>query len=370
MDFLYLNEHQMLEAGVADMKKCNDTMDYMFNLFNQGDFREGGENNDSHGLRLTFPKQSPIPNMPLAAPGRWFTAMPAYLGGKYHAVGIKCYGANQDNPSKGIPRSVLMMSLMDADTGVPLAYMSANILSAARTGAVSGLFTRYLAPANPKKIAIVGPGIMSRYSLDSIMIEHPTLTEISILGRGRNNIDKFKKHCDEKDYNFSSYQVCTTMEEACNNADIIVTANTQADTFEGYPYIAQHFLKKNTLVIIVSALRVDKAMIDDDINVVHVADDSRQYSKQRSIDAKPVDPNDATITYKNGLYERISTGRKVLDMADIVSSPNFHRDENKIYFCASGGMPVEDVAWAYECMLEARRKGIGSQLTLWENSEL
>ena len=51
MEFLYLSEKQMLEAGVADMKKCNDTIDYMFRLFKQGDFREGGENNDSHGLR-------------------------------------------------------------------------------------------------------------------------------------------------------------------------------------------------------------------------------------------------------------------------------------------------------------------------------
>lgn len=370
MDFLYLSEKQMLEAGVANMKKCNDTIDYMFRLFKEGDFREGGENNASHGLRLTFPKESCVPNMPLAAPGKWFTAMPAYLGGKYHAVGIKCYGADQSNPTKGIPRSVLMMSLMDADTGVPLAYMSANILSAARTGAVTGLFAKYMAPANPKRVAIVGPGIMSRYSLDSIMIEVPCISEIAVLGRGRKNLDKFKEHCDKMGYKFEKYEECTSMEDVCRDADIIVTANTQASTFEEYPYIAQKYLKKNALVAIVSALRVDKAMINDELNVVHVADDSRQYSKKRTIDAKPLDPNDSTITYKNGLYERISNNLEVLNMADIVSDTNFKRDENKIYVCASGGMPVEDVAWAYECYEAAKEMGIGTTLELWDHSEL
>lgn len=370
MEFIYLSEQQMIEAGVNDMKRCNDAIDYMFRLFKKGDYREGGENNDSHGLRLMFPEKSDIADMPLAAPGRWFTAMPAYLGGKYHAVGIKCYGANQENPSKGIPRSVLMMSLMDAETGVPIAYMSANILSAARTGAVSGLFARYLKPANARKIAIIGPGTMARYSLDSIMFECPELNEISILGRGRSNLDLFKKHCAEKGYHFETYKECSSIEEACKDADIILTANTQSERFEDYPYVPQSCMKKNALMIIVSALRVDKAMMFDDNHVNHVADDSRQYSKKRSIDAKPLDPNDATITYKNGLYERISTGKKVLNMADIVSETSFVRDENKIYVCASGGMPVEDVAWGYECYLTAKEKGIGTTLKLWDQSDL
>ena len=38
-----------------------------------------------------------------------------------------------------------MYTLNDKDTGAPLAYMSANLLSAIRTGAVPGVAARFLA---------------------------------------------------------------------------------------------------------------------------------------------------------------------------------------------------------------------------------
>ena len=156
MDFLYLSEEDMIRAGVKDMARCVDTMEETFRLLHRGDYRLGGPNNSDHGLRTRFPKESDIPDMPLDAPGRWFTAMPAYLGGKYHCFGFKTYGANQENTKHGMPRSVLMMQLLDVETGAPLAFMSANILSAMRTGAVSGLLAKYCAPKHAKKLAVIG----------------------------------------------------------------------------------------------------------------------------------------------------------------------------------------------------------------------
>lgn len=60
--------------------------------------------------------------------------MPAYLGGRFDVCGNKWYGSNAENPKKGLPRSVLTVTLNDKDTGEPLAFMSANLLSAAEQG--------------------------------------------------------------------------------------------------------------------------------------------------------------------------------------------------------------------------------------------
>lgn len=368
-DFIYLNEKQMIEAGVKDLKRCNDAIEYMFRLQHIGDYREGGDDNDAHGLRIVFPKESSIPNMPLHSPGRWFSAMPAYLGGKYHAVGIKCYGANQANPQLGVPRSVLMMSLLDAESGLPFAYMSANILSAARTGAVSGLYARYMAPKSARKIAVIGPGVMSRYSLDSIMLECPNIEHISVLGRGRKGLDSFKNHCKEKGYNFKTYTECQSVEDVCKNADIILTANSKCSTHEEYPYVKQEYLKKNALVIVVAVIRFDKQMFLGD-DAVFITDDKRMYMQDGAIDSHPVDANDPSATYISGLCERIEKGLEVTDMSEIVCDESFVRDENKIYFCASTGMPIEDVAWACECYEVAKAKGIGIVLDLWDEPEL
>ena len=80
---------------------------------------------------------------------------------------------------------------MDATTGAPLAYMSANILSAMRTGATSGVGARHLTVKNPKTVAIIGPGTMSRYTLDAFISAQPTLDTVRMKGRRARGIYNF-----------------------------------------------------------------------------------------------------------------------------------------------------------------------------------
>ena len=153
-EFLYLSERDTIEAGVLDAKKCIDNAEEVFTLLSEGDYLMGGSNHNSHGLGLVFPKESPFPNMPVAGPDRRFVAMPAYLGGRFDVCGNKWYGSNAENPKKGLPRSVLTVTLNDKDTGEPLAFMSANLLSAARTGAVPGVAARHLARKDSEIVAV------------------------------------------------------------------------------------------------------------------------------------------------------------------------------------------------------------------------
>ena len=61
IDFIYLNEQDMIKAGVTDMAGCVDTMEDMFKLLHSGDYRMAGANNDSHGAMIMFPEDSPFP---------------------------------------------------------------------------------------------------------------------------------------------------------------------------------------------------------------------------------------------------------------------------------------------------------------------
>ena len=83
IDFLYLSEQDMIRAGVKDMARCLHSMEEMFKLLVAGDYRMGGDNGNEHGIRISFPKTSNVPGMPLAEPDKRMMAMPAYLGGKY-----------------------------------------------------------------------------------------------------------------------------------------------------------------------------------------------------------------------------------------------------------------------------------------------
>ncbi len=94
IDFLYLNEADMIEAGVLDAAGCIETMRDTLSLFGKKDFLLGGPKGDEHGLQMNFPQKSDIEGFPLDdGPDRRFMAMPAYLGGRFHIAGQKYYGS-------------------------------------------------------------------------------------------------------------------------------------------------------------------------------------------------------------------------------------------------------------------------------------
>lgn len=103
IEFLYLNEPDMIRAGVTDMASCVDTMSDMLGIFAAGDYRMAGAENNSHGAQVFFPEQSEFEGMPLDGPDRRFMAMPAYLGGDYQMAGCKWYGSNVENKKRGLP---------------------------------------------------------------------------------------------------------------------------------------------------------------------------------------------------------------------------------------------------------------------------
>ena len=101
--FLYLNEEDMIKAGVLDSAHCIDVEEELFGLLSSGDYRMGGDKHNSHGISMKFPKEQTHPGMPVDAPDRRFLAMPAYVGGRFHVAGQKWYGSNIENPARGLP---------------------------------------------------------------------------------------------------------------------------------------------------------------------------------------------------------------------------------------------------------------------------
>ena len=373
IDFLYLNEQDMLDAGVKDMPGCIAAMEDMFALLYKCDYRMGGEDANEHGIRVAFPKESDIEGMPVHAPDYRFMAMPAYLGGRFHMFGIKSYGSHHTNKDKGLPRSILMMSLLDVETGAPIAYMSANVLSAMRTAATAGVGTKILCKKDPKVLGIIGPGVMSTYTLDAIMETQPGLTTLKVKGRGRASLEKFMEHAKAKYPSLTNVVACETIEETCRDSDIIYFGTSNADKFEDNPHIEQAWVKKGALVISASALLIDTDFLSAE-NVKLVADNYKMYDGWGSGNPLPTQKNVSTLLGM-GFFDAVSEGKlrreQIADMGGILVGDQTGRDnEDQILIYAVGGMPVEDVAWAYDVYQKAVRAGIGTKLNLWNDPEL
>ena len=57
IDFVYLNEEDMIRAGVLDAAKCIETMRDTMALFGKKYFLLGGPKADEHGLQMNFPQK-------------------------------------------------------------------------------------------------------------------------------------------------------------------------------------------------------------------------------------------------------------------------------------------------------------------------
>lgn len=372
IDFIYLNEEDMIKAGVTDMAGCVSAMEEMFKLMKVGDFRMGGPNGNSHGVMMTFPEESPFPNMPTDGPDRRFMAMPAYLGGKFDMAGMKWYGSNVENKKKGLPRSILMLSLNDKDTGAPLTYMSANILSAFRTGAVPGVGVKYFAKEDAKVVGVIGPGVMSKTAFDSFMAVRPTIETVKIKGRSKKSIDSFINYVNDKYPSVKNVLVVESEEEAIRDSDIVsvATSSPTGDIYQ-YPYIEESWIKPGAIICCPASARFDDDFIlnrartvTDNIQLYEAWAEEMDYPAYNTIPIPAVHCMDL-------IAEGKMKKEQIDDLGDVIMGKiPVHRKEDEIVIYSVGGMPIEDVAWGTIVYRNALEKGIGTKLNLWETPYL
>ena len=75
----------------------------------------------------------------------------ALIGGSVRAMGMKWIASFPANRERGLPRASALIILNSPETGLPLAVMDGTLISAMRTGAVTALGLKYLAPRGSRK---------------------------------------------------------------------------------------------------------------------------------------------------------------------------------------------------------------------------
>ena len=370
IDFLYLSEEDMIKAGVKDMASCVEVMEDLLITLYKGDYVMGGANHNSHGCMIMFPDDPQFEGMPKNADDRRFMAMPAYLGGRYQMAGMKWYGSNVDNKKKGLPRSILMMMLNDKDTGAPLALMSANLVSAYRTGGIPGVGAKYLARKDAKVVSIIGPGVMGKTSLAAFVSVCPMVDTVKIKGRSQRSLDAFVKFIKEELPQIKNIKICDTVEEAVRDSDIISFTTTVRDDVSSFPYISGDWIKKGALISMPSAARFDDEFL---ASCKLVVDNSKLYEAWEEEYPYPTYPQVQIIGTKftDLKHDGKIKADDIIDITDIIEKRHPGREsDDEIIVYSVGGMPIEDIAWGGTVYRNAVKMGIGIQLPLWEKPEM
>ena len=370
IDFLYLSEPDMIKAGVKDMKSCVDVMEDLLITLYIGDYVMGGANHNSHGCMIMFPDDPQFPGMPKNADDRRFMAMPAYLGGSYQMAGMKWYGSNVENKKVGLPRSILMMMLNDKDTGAPLALMSANLVSAYRTGGIPGVGAKYLARKDSRVVSIIGPGVMGKTSLAAFVSVCPNLDTVKIKGRSQRSLDAFTRFIREELPQIKNIEICDSVEEAVKDSDIISFTTTVRDDVSSFPYINGDWIKKGALISMPSAARFDDDFL---AGCKLVVDNSKLYEAWEEEYPYPTYPQVQIIGTKftDLKHDGKIEAEDIIDITDIIEKRHPGRtSDDEIIVYSVGGMPVEDIAWGGTVYRNAVKLGIGIKLPLWDKPEM
>ena len=374
-EFLYMSEPDTIAAGVLDAKKCINNAEEVFTLLAKGDYLMGGNNHNNHGMYIVFPKESEFPNMPVAGPDRRFVAMPAYLGGRFDICGQKWYGSNAANKKVGLPRSVLMVTLNNKETGEPIAYMSANLISAARTGAVPGVATRYLARKDAEVLLCIGCGAIGTSCLDAVITELPNVKKVICNNHSPAPAEKLAAHVREK-YGVEAV-VEPDLETAVRQADVISVAASRT----AFLNIKGAWVKKGCTILASGPVHFDE-------------EEGGEYARNGGMWTKMKVVYDHIGLHHAYVEDAIATGAKEEYYRGVIGGPIYHlidnglkeqlddslaigkiilgeqkgreSDDDIICFIACG-MAVFDLGLGYDLYNTALEKGIGTKLLLWEN---
>lgn len=241
-----------------------------------------------------------------------------------------------------------LVPLFHAKSGDLVALIEADYLGQMRTGAASGLATRYLARQDARRAGIIGTGLQARTQLEAIAAVR-RLERIRAFGRNIERRASFAREMTEK--LSVPVETAASAEEAVRGADIVVTSTTTTD-----PVVEGRWLEPGMHINAIGANFPHKRELDDD--AVHRADiiaaDSREQSKLEAGDLV------------HALGDDSKRWADVVELADIVAGRHPARENaEQITLFKSNGIAIEDVVTAARVYELAIARGIGRDLPLW-----
>ncbi|KTD51863.1 ornithine cyclodeaminase [Legionella quinlivanii] len=149
--------------------------------------------------------------------------MPGYLSDE-KILGLKVVSVFPDNIQHNKPSINGTILLIDASTGEPLVLMDAAYLTALRTGAVSGLASKYFSRDVPSTVSILGAGVQAMTQLEAVAAVRQ-IEQVFVWSRHLESAEKFAREMGA----FYNIQACEQLSSALKNSDIICTATASTE---------------------------------------------------------------------------------------------------------------------------------------------
>jgi ornithine cyclodeaminase/alanine dehydrogenase-like protein (mu-crystallin family) len=334
--FLYLSQEDVVAAGGLEMAAIVDVIERAFRV------KAGGHVFMPPKVMIVWSDEPGTEEKH----GR-IMAMPAYVGGEFDVAGLKWIPSVPDNPARrGLPRANALVLLSDRETGLPLAVMDGTVVSAMRTGAVTGVAVRHLAAPGSSTACLLGAGVLAHTQLDALRVVMPELRAVRVFDPATPRARRF---CERQAATTGLEMICSgSAEEAVRGAQVVVPATMAVEpTF-------------------------DPAWLDAGVTVVLVSSLDGPLSLHAVTDLLVVDDWEHESTHDGRYAQRLveagivgDSGDEAVELGDVVAGAHPGRtDAAQRIVVSPVGLGMDDVTTAKHVFDRARELGVGTELRL------
>ena len=241
-----------------------------------------------------------------------------------------------------------LVPLYEIATGELLALIEADYMGQLRTGAASGVATKYLARAGAKVAAILGSGGQAKTQLEAVA----TVRKLESARAYGRDPDRRAKFCEEMSQRLGiAVSPAASPAEAVLGADIITTATTSPK-----PVLSGADLSPGVHINAIGANHAHKRELDDaaiaKADIVFV--DSIEQSKQEA--------GDLILPFE----KQPQKWEQVHELADLVAGKVTGRtNDSEITLFKSNGIAAWDLAVGIMVYRMARERHLGRELPLF-----
>jgi len=305
---LILNRKNVM--SVLDMKDCMDVVEKAFEELAKG--------------TAVLPLRTPI-----APPDGLSLYMPAYLK-EMKALACKVVTVYKNNPKKfNMPVVIGKVLVQDPETGDVVCIMDGGYLTAVRTGAVSGVATKYLARKDKNQVAgIFGTGVQAQMQLWAVSIARK-LSKVIVYDISDESANTFIKEMGEK---LNLEIIKAENPDQVLEADIICTATSSAT-----PIFDGKKVKKGTHINGIGSHTPNARELDSEIIM-------RSRFIGDSKEACFSEAGDIILPVKEGVIDESHFYGELGDV--IIGKVESRMNDEEITIFKSNGLAIQDVATA------------------------
>jgi len=323
---LILNRENVI--SVLDMKDCMDVVEKAFEELAKG--------------TAVLPLRTPI-----TPPDGLSLYMPAYLK-EMKALACKVVTVYKNNPKKfNMPVVIGKVLLQDPETGDVVCIMDGGYLTAVRTGAVSGVATKYLARKDENQVAgIFGTGVQAQMQLWAVAIARK-LSKAIVYDISDESANAFIKEMGKK-LNLEIIKAETP--DQVLEANIICTATSSAT-----PIFDGKKVKKGTHINGIGSHTPNARELDSEIIM-------RSRFIGDSKEACFSEAGDIILPVKEGVIDESHFYGELGDV--IIGKVESRINDEEITIFKSNGLAIQDVATAKLIYDKAMETNTGTKIEI------